>query len=269
MVSVIITTKNEAEHIRACLTSLRRQTYTPIEIIIVDNHSADNTCEIARKFTRHVYDAGPERSAQRNYGAARAKGEYLLFLDADMQLTPEVVKECVEVCKKNKIAAVIPEKSFGIGFWARCKALERAAYEGVDWIESARFFRKDSFLHVGGYDEALTGPEDFELPQRIKSVYGSRSVGRISSYILHDEGRLSLVKLLRKKYYYGKKIHRYRNLAESKPFFIKQANIFRRYALFFRHPRMFIADPMHAYGVIIMKTLEMAAIGLGGLSREP
>jgi len=265
MVSVIITTKNEAGHIRACLTSLRRQTYTPIEIIVVDNHSSDNTCETAREFTRHVYEAGPERSAQRNFGAARGKGEYLLFLDADMVCTPDVIKECVEACVKDKIAAVIPEKSFGIGFWARCKTLERECYLGVDWLEAARFYQKNAYAKVGGYDETLTGPEDFELPQRVKAVYGPQRVGRIRAYILHDEGRLSLVKLLRKKYYYGKKIRRYRNLSESKLFFSKQANIFRRYALFFRHPRMFIADPMHACGVLIMKTLEMTAIGLGGL----
>jgi len=265
LVSIIVTTKNEASHIAGCLESIRKQMFKNTETIVVDNHSVDNTREIAGKFTRHVYDAGPERSAQRNFGAARAKGEYLLFLDADMQLTPDVVKECVEVCKKNKIAAVVPEKSFGIGFWAKCKALERACYEGVDWIESARFFRKDAFLYVGGYDETLTGPEDFELPQRIKTLYGVQSVGRIRAYILHDEGHLCLSKLLRKKYYYGKKMRRYRNLSESKPFFAKQANIFRRYALFFRHPQMFIADPLHMFGVLIMKTLEMAVIGLGGL----
>lgn len=265
MVSVIITTKNEAVHIRGCLESLRRQTYTPIEIIVVDNHSMDNTCEIAREFTRHVYDAGPERSAQRNYGAKKAKGEYLLFLDADMVLTPDVIKECVEACAKNKIAAVIPEQSFGSGFWARCKSLERECYLGVDWLEAARFYQKKAYAKVGGYDETLTGPEDFELSQRVKAVYGPQSVGRITAYIFHDEGNLSLVKLLRKKYYYGRKMRRYRNLSESKPFFAKQANIFRRYALFFRHPQMFISDPLHAFGVLIMKTLEMGAIGIGGL----
>ena len=67
-VSVIVTTKNEAKNIGRCLQSIQNQTYKAIEIIVVDNFSKDETKRIAKKFTKKVFDKGPERSAQRNLG---------------------------------------------------------------------------------------------------------------------------------------------------------------------------------------------------------
>ncbi len=268
-VSIVITTKNESGHIELCLQSIKDQTYRNIEIIVVDNGSRDQTKEIAKRYTKRVFDAGPERSAQRNFGAKKARGRFLLFLDADMILTPDVVARCAKITQKNDyIAVVVPEKSFGSGFWAKCKALERSYYEHVDWIESARFFQKKAFDSIGGYDEALTGPEDFELPQRIKARFGNHAVGRITAYILHDEGKLSLAKLLRKKYYYGMRMRRYSQTQGSREYFQKQSNIFLRYELYFKRPGMFIRDPLHAFGMLIMKLLEMVAMALGTIQRR-
>lgn len=83
-VSVIITTKNEEKNIASCLESIKNQTYPQekIEIIVVDNDSIDKTKEIALKYTDKVYNFGPERSAQRNFGVRQAKGKYILYLDS-------------------------------------------------------------------------------------------------------------------------------------------------------------------------------------------
>jgi len=297
LVSLIITTKNEEAVIAACLRSIENQTYKKIETIVVDNNSSDNTKKIAQSFGAKVLNKGPERSAQRNAGAKHAKGTYLLFLDADMELTPHVVEEAVAMMEDNMlrvtplrqgyagqagdglekstrnastrngkthiVALVIPEKSFGIGFWAACKALERSYYVGVSWIESARFFQKKVFQKIGGYDEELTGPEDFELPQRIKKTYGENSVGRITSFIHHNEGKLSLAKTLRKKYYYGRKMQEYRKRPSSEGYFDKQASVWNRYCLFFTKPVVFFEHPIVFIGMLIMKTLEMGAVALG------
>lgn len=271
IVSVIVTTKNEEQYLETCLDSIKAQSYKHIEIIVVDNHSSDQTKAIARRYTRSVFEAGLERSAQRNFGAKKAKGEFLLFIDADMILTPTVVEECLHAIKqqttKNKKlhALVIPEKSVGVGFWVACKALERSCYEGVDWMEAARYYRSSTFRLLKGYDEKLTGPEDFEFAQRLRANFGDGSTGRIRSYILHDEGNLTLPNLLGKKFYYGKRMDRYSKLSESKKYFNKQSNIFARYGLFLRHPEKFLRDPIHFVGVFIMKTLEMFALGFGGL----
>src|SRR5690242_11687415 len=106
-VSIIITTKNEENVIENLLKTVKAQTYKDIEVIVVDNNSKDSTKEIAKKFTKLVFDKGPERSAQRNFGAGKATGTYLLFLDADMELEEDVVKQCVEVIAKEKVGGVI------------------------------------------------------------------------------------------------------------------------------------------------------------------
>lgn len=266
LVSVIITTRNEEDAIQQCLESIRHQTYKNIEILVIDNGSRDETKRIARQFTGHVFEKGPERSAQRNYGARKAAGEYVLFLDADMVLGKTVIEECVKIIARNIYALIVPEKSQGTGFWAECKALERTYYEGIDWMEAARFYNKKTFQSLGGFDENLTGPEDFDMSQRIIARYGTSGISRITSYIYHNEGTIVLWDLLRKKYYYGKKMRRYMIKNENKSAFKKQANPLARYALLFQKPAIFLSDPVHAVGMIIMKSLELGALAIGALA---
>jgi len=142
-VSVIITTKNEEQNIANCLNSIKRQTYPQgnIEIISVDNNSTDKTKEIALSYTDKVYNVGPERSAQRNFGVRQATGKYILYLDADMILSENVVKECVEKCEnEGNIALYIPERIIGNGFWIRVRDFERSFYNATV-IDCVRFVR--------------------------------------------------------------------------------------------------------------------------------
>jgi len=271
LVSVIITTRNEEKNINACLSSLLDQTYKNIEIIVIDNHSTDKTIIIAKKYTHYIYSKGPERSVQRNFGVLKAKGEYLLFLDADMILTPTVVEDCVQKIQdprlKNEklVALVIPEQSVGIGFWAQCKALERSFYIGVPWMEAARFYRRDAFATLQGFDEHLTGPEDFDLSARAEDVFGTESIGRITSCIKHNENKIHLFSLLQKKFYYGKQMKRYEKKQGKKGYFDKQANILFRYGLFFAHPKKLFHNFVVGVGMIALKTMEMIALAMGAL----
>jgi glycosyltransferase involved in cell wall biosynthesis len=113
LISVIITTKNEAEVIENLFKSLKKQTFRNFEVILVDNNSTDRTKEISKNYTKKVFNFGPERSSQRNYGAKISAGEYVLILDADMVLTKNVLKSCAKKVKeeKNVSALIIPEKS--------------------------------------------------------------------------------------------------------------------------------------------------------------
>lgn len=96
---------------------------------------------------------------------------------------------------------VVPEYSFGEGFWAEVRRFERAFYRGSDIIEAARFFRRDVFGSVGGFDEAMEpGPEDWDLTLRVRKV---ARVTRISAEIAHDEGRPTFWSACAKKGYYG------------------------------------------------------------------
>lgn len=269
VVSVIIPARNEESHIRACIRSVHKQTYAHVETVVVDNASTDATKAIAKKLGARVYDKGPERSAQRNFGVSKATGTYFVFIDADMELTPKVIEECVEAMQKSQKgtapyqAMVIPEKSKGKNFLAQCKALERTYYEGVEWIEAARFYKRSAFIRLGGYDETLTGPEDFDLPQKLKASYGHAAIGRISAYIIHNEDNISLWALLKKKYYYGKRMYAYSRKTENRFISLRQANLFSRLSLFFSDSDRLFKQPAIGVGMLVMKIMETTALFLG------
>lgn len=259
LVSAIITTKNSAATILDLLNSLKSQSYKDLEVILVDNNSSDKTVEIAKGFTNKVFQKGPERSVQRNFGVKKAKGDYFFFLDSDMELTKNVVKECVEKIKDSSIGGVVvPEKSHGEGFWAKTKALERKINEGEAYFEAARFFPRKAFVAIGGFDETLTGPEDWDLPQNVAKKY---KIARIKSYILHNEGRPSLLGLAKRKYYYGLSVHKY--LKKQKMSIISSKTIYFLRPSFYKKFYLLAKDPMISLGMVAMLLIETVGGGLG------
>lgn len=266
VVSVIVPTKNSGKFLEACLKSIRKQSYKNIEIIVVDNHSTDDTPTIAKRYADKFSTKGPERSAQRNNGVKESSGEYLAIIDSDMELTRDVVKTCIKKLQTSKDikAIIIPEESFGVGFWAQCKKLERSFYVGIDWIEAARFFDKNLYLKVGGYNEKLISGEDWDLSQRIGKV---TKIARINQYIHHNEGKLKLKETLKKKYYYATQFKSYLKESKNSSVVKSQAGPLTRYKLFFSQPKMLFKNPILGIGMIFMKTSEFAAAGFG-LVRE-
>lgn len=259
-VSVVVTARNSGDTLAACLESVRGQSYEDAELVVVDNGSTDDTKEIAQRLADVVLDAGPERSAQRNRGVAASSGEYVLIVDSDMILLPDVVAQCVTVARATgAVAVVVPERSIGAGFLARAKALERSCYLGDASIEASRFFTREAFDRYGGYDEALTGPEDWDLPARMRA---QEPVGRIEEMILHQEGDLRLVPLLRKKFYYGKSAYRY---ARRHPGLARRQFTPLRGA-FVRNWRSLAAQPVLSVVMLGMKSAELAAGAMGMLS---
>ncbi|QQR52503.1 glycosyltransferase [bacterium] len=98
-VSVIIPTRNSAATLDACLKSVAGQTYTPIEIIVVDRDSTDTTKAIAKRFTKHVYNHGPERSAQVNYGVT--KSHRRLCLQSRFRLEHSRPRRHLAMCRQS------------------------------------------------------------------------------------------------------------------------------------------------------------------------
>lgn len=210
MVSIVITTKNAEEFISDCIKSIINSNYIAkggkIEIIVVDNHSTDKTVEIANSLGAKTFIKGPERSAQRNYGVEKSDGGIIGVLDTDMTLSENVISECVEIFEHNeKIKALyIPEKIFGNGFFNKVRNFERSFYNATA-IDGVRFFRKEDFLKIGGYDISLNGTEDWDLDRRIKNI-GEVSI--IKSPLFHHENH-TLKKYIIKKSYYASNFDNY------------------------------------------------------------
>ena len=260
LVSVIIPTLNEEANLEICLRSIKNQIYKNLEIIVIDNFSKDKTIEIATKYTELIFQKGNERSAQRNFGAQKATGYWLLFVDSDQEISKNLVKDAVRTTNKHKLdAIVIPETVKGETFWAKCLALEKSLYQDQSHLWAARFFKKSSFLKLGGFDENLIAGEDWDLHQR--TIKAGFKVGKINSKIYNLEGDTSLAKILKKKFYYAKHIKKY---AQKHPqVFINQANLIGRLFSFSNFSTM-IKDPIHAAGLIFLKTTQ-AAVGIIGL----
>ena len=198
-IAVIVPTRNSAATLRVCLRSIREQIYS-CTLVVVDNGSTDTTMAIAHEFADIVLTCGPERSAQRNAGAAATPAAIVGFIDSDMELPPTVVSEVVEAWRGGAVSVTVPERTVGEGFWAEVRAFERSFYDGSDSIEAPRFFSRDVFDSVGGFDETLTGAEDWDLGIRTRDA--GRRV-RTVSIISHHEGRVRYWTACRKKGYYG------------------------------------------------------------------
>jgi hypothetical protein len=168
-----------------------------------------------------------------------------------MELTEKVLEDCVKTSKKGNFKAlIIPERTVGEGFLQRIRNFERQMYMGDMTIEVARFFEKQVFIEAGGYDLKLTGPEDYDLPYRISKKY---KIGRGNEYLYHHEESLSLVKLLKKRFYYASQGATY---ARKHPELVRtQGNLLFRKA-YFKNWRKFLENPILGISFIVVRILE-------------
>lgn len=111
-VSVIIPVFNAITHLEACLDSVLSQTYTDIEVIIVNDGSTDGTTELLKKYissdrrVKLIDQTNQGVSASRNNAISRAGGEYITFVDADDRLTPDALERMVELIKTHQVDIV-------------------------------------------------------------------------------------------------------------------------------------------------------------------
>ena len=132
-------------------------------------------------------------------------------------------------------------------------------------MEAARFFAKKDFEKVRGYDENLTSGEDWDLSQRIEKL---GTITRINDLIYHNEGKISLLKTIKKKFYYAKNFTKYANKNNDQIKFKKQTGIINRYKLFFSQPIKLFKNPVLGVGMLFMKTCEFGFGGLGYLIKK-
>ena len=258
LVSVVVPTKNVGRTLRRCLESVLAQDHDRIELVVVDNFSTDDTFEVAQALAHVAFQRGPERSAQRNAGIERATGEWILYIDADMVLEPDVVSSALTAVRAEGADGVfVPEDSFGPGFWTACRALERRCYVGEPMIEAPRLVHRRVFAETGGFVADVAGQEDAEL--RMRMLRGGYRLARAASVIHHDEGRLTFAGVMRKRVYYGRSIPAY---AASQPGAVAAQGLATVRALA-RRRRLLAADPVHAAGLLVLRAAEAVAYGIG------
>ena len=159
-------------------------------------------------------------------------------------------------------SVIIPEESFGDGFWAQCKALERSFYIGNDDIEAARFLARRTYQDLGGFDTKLVAGEDWDFSRRLRE---RGSIVRIKEFIRHNEGHISLMNTLKKKYYYARHARAYLQKSHATSKLTANTGPLHRYKLFLSRPAKLFRNPITGLGVLFLKTYEYAAGGFGYL----
>ena len=204
-VSAIIVNWNGARHLRTCLPSLLSQSFTSLEVIVVDNDSKDDSAEVAREFQVRwlPLDKNAGLAPALNRGAAMAVGDFLLFINNDMRFDRGFVAALVEPLEKNEEIFATDGMQFN---WdgserghlaarlARSRPRGRSSTELVPGLyfyqrevpEKSQVFtasaacmlaRRSFFEKLGGFDDRLPlGYEDIEICwrawiQKWKTVY--------------------------------------------------------------------------------------------------
>ena len=186
--SVIIPTFNRGVLLRQTLESVRRQTFTDYELIVVDDGSTDDTSiclsEVASNVQRITQpNSGP--GAARNNGADNACGEYLAFLDSDDLWFPWTLETVAELIAKHNRPSLVSAKLVAFQEPAQLVSVNRTpttAEVFSDYFASSdrdcfvgagmTFVRRDKFLEAGGFSSRPINLEDHDLILRLGTAKG-------------------------------------------------------------------------------------------------
>lgn len=191
-VSIVIPIVRNDKHIAECLAHIEKSTYRNYEVIVVDE--------------------GKERSYQRNFGIKKATGDFLLWLDSDMMITPGLIEECVRLCHKfydekdfvndEFDALYIPEHIVTKGWFGKLRNWERQFYTGT-LVDVVRFVRLPCPL----FDENLHGVEDSDWERQLPKNW---RFGVTKNHFDHHD-KVGLIKYLKKKSYYAECLGKYKS----------------------------------------------------------
>ena len=178
LVSVIIPAYNEEKIIGNCLESLEKQSYLPLEVIVVDDGSSDNTLKIAKKFNIPVLKQNHQGPGPaRNLGASIAKGEILVFADSDMTFDKDFVKDLTKPVIKGKTIGTFSKNEFVANkdnIWSQCWNINRGwqnnrlfTKNSPDTSPVFRAISKKEFDKVKGFDSHGEYTDDWSLSEKL------------------------------------------------------------------------------------------------------
>lgn len=242
--SVIIPTLNSEQHIETLLSSVAKletdkNTCGKIEVIIVDNGSKDNTKKIVEKYGSNfisVEGPPPQVCKQRNVGAIHSKGEYLLFLDHDMEFPHNFFNLASNnIAKFPAIDAwSIPEKIIAHNsLLTNARNFENICAKDTV-VPSFRLIKRSVFFQIPDkYDLSLSsGPADWDMDIQLK-IIGCR-LKTLDTYVIHHEESLTMWSYIFKKANYAKGIDIYKKKWVKRNPFIYRSIILKQLSPFYR-----------------------------------
>lgn len=190
-VSAIVAAYNEERYITRCLDSLLKQTYKPIEIIVVDDGSIDNTWQVLKEFKQtnprvRIYRKKHlEQATARNYGFKKSSGDILVFPDADYFFDKKFIEKLIQpIIQKLAIATFSRDEYIANtdNIWSQCWNInrylpsdKRIPDDGLKRANNLRAIKRLEFQKVGGFSE--TGyTNDVTVLDKLKMPKGGLGV---------------------------------------------------------------------------------------------
>jgi len=195
--SVVIPAYNEEKYIQATLQALKNQTFADFEVVVKDGNSNDQTVKVAKLLADRVVCLTDSSAADaRNQGARYAKGEILVFMDADTVLPPRSLERFNKMMKNEHVVGVscrkLPQSR---------NLLDRLLYEFVNVSTfvsckmglggahgNCMLIRKRVFEQVGGFNPNIIVAEEQDLVRR--ALRFGRYVFLLDSYVVENPRRL-------------------------------------------------------------------------------
>jgi glycosyltransferase involved in cell wall biosynthesis len=185
MISVIIPAHNEERYLGRTLEALRRQNYGWFEVIVVANGCTDRTKEVARgKCHKLIVLSQKSLGIARNLGARMARGELLLFLDADTLLEPMALRVISDTLTIEDAAATIqgrpdqPRLAYRLIYTLKNFVYRCSLHPGTSGVILCW---KEHFIRVGGFDEGLEVRENSDLVKRLMRFGCYKYIGGVSA----------------------------------------------------------------------------------------
>ncbi len=189
-ISVVIPTFNYARFLREAIDSALAQTFSPLEIIVIDDGSTDNTAEVMTAYAsdsrvRYLRQENRGLSAARNAGVRAARGEFIALLDADDRWKPEKLSRQMAAFTGEQVGLVYCGREVfdEQGVQDRNPADESKCDSALEWLTIANLFcpssvvvRRRCFTEEGGFDESLRKVEDREMWIRLAKHFRFRCV---------------------------------------------------------------------------------------------
>lgn len=196
LVSAVIPTRNRAHLLERALKSVIAQTYSPIEIIVVDDGSTDETPEVVQKYNEQhkvpssggdlgvgkkmaiIYIKNEQSTgapAARNKGIRAAKGKFIAGLDDDDQWHEERICKLVAAysdeysCITSNTKMIYPN---GQAVWRKKNVIDLNTLFYSNQVGNQVLALRDRLLEVGGFDESLKAAQDYDLWLRLCAKYG-------------------------------------------------------------------------------------------------
>jgi glycosyltransferase involved in cell wall biosynthesis len=209
LVSVVVPNYNFAKTLGLCLRAVQSQTYQPLELILVDDGSTDDSVAIAEQLGVRVLrtERNQGAGAARNLGVEHAKGDILVFVDSDVAIAPDAVEVAVSMLEDDPDVAVVcsihdPEPLIRDSRFEEYRALQyyhwTVSSEGpVSFLFSAMCaLPRSVFEEIGPFKPWLRHNDEVDYGNRLTQRYTMVLTRRIRSRQDHDDRLLPLLRKL-------------------------------------------------------------------------